>query len=359
MARGLPPLAGLKVVDFSTLLPGPFASLLLAEAGAEVIKVERPGTGDDMRAYEPRFGDESAIFSLLNRGKTSMALDLKDQADKEIALSLMREADIVIEQFRPGVMARLGLSYEDLAKDNPGLIYCSITGYGQTGPNALRAAHDLNYVAETGMLSLVTGADGAPVLPPVPLADLGGGAYPAFMNILLALQGRARDGNGAHLDIAMTDNVFPFLYWALASGFVGDWPRPDAALITGGSPRYAFYRTKDARYLAAAPLEDKFWANFCAVLGLDVTADRDAVAGAVAAEDSAALIRRLEQLDTCCSIVATVEEAVASMQVKSRGLLDRGIENANGAIPALPSPIVEAFRATELRAPPALGQHPI
>lgn len=353
--NGPSPLTGLKVADFSTLLPGPFASLLLVEAGADVVKIERPGQGDDMRSYDPRFGEEGAIFSLLNRGKRSISLDLKDPADNQTARRLALEADIVIEQFRPGVMARLGLSYEDIVQENPRVIYCSITGYGQTGPQAHRAAHDLNYVAESGMLSLVTGIDGAPILPPVPIADIGGGAYPAFMNILLALYARTTTGRGQYLDISMTDNVMPFQYWGLASGFVGQWPTPNAALVTGGSPRYNIYQTKDKRFLAAAPLEDKFWGNFCDALNISEEADRTVVAAAVLNLDSADLMHRLEGKDVCCSLVATLEEATLSEHVRAKSMFARSVTGKAGSIPALPLPLIEAYRSDRYEAPaPAL-----
>ena len=236
MPAPLPPLGGLKVLDFSNLLPGPMASLLLAEAGAEVIKVERPGTGDEMRGYFPPFGPVSGNFALLNRGKASLVADLKDEGDRAHVRSLAAEADVLIEQFRPGVMARLGLGYDDLARLNPRLVYCSISGYGQSGARVAKAGHDLNYLAESGLLGLTRGADGAPVLPQVLAADIGGGGYPAVINILMALQGRERSGQGCHLDIAMADNLFAFAYWGLASGQAGAWPKPSrkkAARFTG------------------------------------------------------------------------------------------------------------------------------
>ena len=203
------PLDGVKVLDFSTLLPGPLASLLLAEAGAQVVKVERPG-GEDMRRYPFPFGETSANFALLNRGKTSLCLDLKDHDDRRRLEPYIAGADVLIDQFRPGVMDRLGLGYDRLREINPRLIYCSITGYGQDGPRRDAAGHDLNYLAETGLLGLTRGADGAPVLPAILAGDIGGGAYPAVINILLALRRRDADGAGCRLDIAMADNLFTF-----------------------------------------------------------------------------------------------------------------------------------------------------
>ncbi|HYM57306.1 MAG TPA: CaiB/BaiF CoA-transferase family protein, partial [Solirubrobacteraceae bacterium] len=202
------PLEGLKVLDFTSLLPGPLATLVLAEAGADVTKVERPGMGDDMRTYVPKFGVDAVNFALLNRGKRSVQIDLKAADARARMHALVERADVLIEQFRPGVMERLGLGPEAAHAINPRVIYCSISGYGQRGPLSDRAGHDLNYVAETGLLGLSRGADGEPVLPPALVADIGGGSYPAVINILLALIERERTGRGARLDIAMTDNVF-------------------------------------------------------------------------------------------------------------------------------------------------------
>jgi crotonobetainyl-CoA:carnitine CoA-transferase CaiB-like acyl-CoA transferase len=245
------PLEGIRVLDFSTLLPGPLATLMLAEAGAEVIKIERPGRGDEMRSYTPKFGVDSVNFALLNRGKRSIAMDLKEQGAVAKLMPLLKSADVIVEQYRPGVMDRLGLGYEALDKINPRIIYCAITGYGQSGPRAEVAAHDLNYVAEAGMLALAAGADGAPVVPAALVADIGGGTYPAVINILLALRERDRTGKGCKLDIAMADNLFAFMYWALGNGQAGgQWPAPGGDLVTGGSPRYNVYRTKDGKFVA-------------------------------------------------------------------------------------------------------------
>jgi alpha-methylacyl-CoA racemase len=338
------PLQGIKVVDFSTLLPGPMASLVLVEAGAEVIKIERPGRGDEMRSYEPRFGSTSANFAILNRGKQVLALDLKQTQDLARAKALALEADVLIEQFRPGVMARLGLSYEALAEHNPRLIYCSITGYGQDGPKAQVAAHDMNYLAEAGLLSLVVDQDGTPNIPHTPIADIGGGAYPAIINILLAVQERQITGRGRHLDIAMADNVFPFLYWALANTALGEPPRPGGELITGGSPRYGVYRTRDGRYLAAAPIESQFWTRFCQIVGLPETADKAAVKAAIGARTGAEWQAAFEGHDVCCTFVASPAEALRDAQFQHRGIFTRTVECDGQSMPALPLPLVQAFR---------------
>ena len=265
------PLNDLLVVDFSTLLPGPMATLLLAEAGARVVKIE-PLAGEAMRSYPPLWGADSAIFAMLNRGKESLALDLKTPHDLEWVRDLVMRADVLVEQFRPGVMARLGLGYAELSALNPRLIYCSITGYGQTGPRSHEAGHDLNFIADTGVLALSMGDATAPVQPAAPIGDIAGGSYPAVINVLLALEERRHTGRGRHIDIAMSENLFAMTYWALATGFATDaWPGNGTDLVTGASPRYRVYPTRDRKGLVVAALEPKFWSVFCDLLRLDAS----------------------------------------------------------------------------------------
>ncbi len=360
------PLAGIKVLDFSTLLPGPLATLILAEAGAEVIKIERPGRGDEMRSYMPKFGADSVNFAMLNRGKKSIAIDLKDATARESLLPLIKEADVVVEQFRPGVMDRLGLGYDALSAINPRIIYCAITGYGQTGPRAEVAAHDINYVAESGMLSLAAGEDGAPIVPPALIADIGGGTYPAVINILLALRARDASGRGCKLDIAMGDNLFTFLYWAMGNGLVaGEWPRPGGELVTGGSPRFFVYRTRDDRFIAAAPLEQKFWENFCDAIQLDgnfrddakdAAATKRAVAQRLREKTAAQWQAIFAGKDLCCCVVATMQEALNDAHFKARGLFNRTVMADGKSVTALPVPVAELFRNAKTAADyPALG----
>ena len=355
------------MLDFSTLLPGPLATLLLAEAGAEVIKIERPGRGDEMRSYTPKFGADSVNFALLNRGKRSIAIDLKDQSAVEKLKPLIASADVVVEQFRPGVMDRLGLGYAALEQLNPRIIYCAITGYGQHGPRADVAAHDLNYIAEAGLLALAAGADGAPVPPPALIADIGGGTYPAVINILLALRERDRTGKGCKLDVAMADNLFAFMYWALGNGEVaGEWPQPGGELVTGGSPRYNVYRTRDGRFVAAAPLEQKFWENFCALIGLapalqddsrDVAKTRHAVGEIIAAKTAAEWSALFAGKDICCCIVASLEDALRDPHFVARKVFSAKLAANGKEITALPVPVASQFRASPGAAGyPTLGE---
>ena len=362
------PLDGLLVLDFSTLLPGPLASLMLAEAGAEVIKIERPGRGDEMRSYEPKVDADSVNFHLLNRGKRSLAIDLKQPGAIATLRPLIERADIVIEQFRPGVMARFGLGADAVRGLNPRIIYCSITGWGQSGPKSGVAAHDLNYMAETGLLGLTCGADGAPVLPPILAADIAGGTLPALLNILLALRQRDATGEGTTLDIAMGDSLLTFAYWGLGNGlFAGAWPTRGGDLLTGGSPRYNIYRTGDDRFIAAAPLEDRFWSAFCDVIELEpawrsATAEptraTQAVAARIATRTGDQWAALFAGRDVCCSVILDLREALADPHFRARGLLGSS-PLAGAVLPSLPVPIDAAFRrrASDLLPAPALGEY--
>jgi crotonobetainyl-CoA:carnitine CoA-transferase CaiB-like acyl-CoA transferase len=357
------PLQDIRVLDFSTLLPGPLASLILAEAGAEVIKVERPGAGEDMRGYPPHLDGGSGSFAILNRGKRAIALDLRAPGAAQSLLALAPTIDIVLEQFRPGVMARLGLGYEAWRAANPKIVYCAITGYGQDGPRALEAGHDMNYQARTGILSLTAGADGSPGVPATLSGDIAGGTYPAVVNLLLALRRRDRTGEGCFIDIAMAENLFTFQFLGLAMGQgAGAWPGPGDGQLTGGTARYRVYRTADGRYLAVAALEDKFWQAFCAIAGVpgplrdearDPRATVAAAAERVAAHDSAWWEAALEGKDTCCTLVRTLEEAVRDIHFQARGVFARKVEIPGHVLPALPVPVVAALRtpAPSARAP--------
>ena len=360
-------LKGVKVLDFSTLLPGPLASLFLAETGAEVIKIERPVTGDEMRLSHPKWSDESVSFSMLNRGKKSLCLDLKDQSSKGILKPLIETADIIIEQFRPGVMKRLGLDYESIKKINSKIIYVSITGYGQTGPKKMVAGHDLNYIGNTGLLSLSMGTKEKPTVPPALIADIAGGSYPAIINILLALRKRDLHQTGSFLDISMSDNLFPFMFWALGSGFASNtWPLNSDSILSGGSPRYNIYETKDGSYIAAAPLENRFWKKFCKVIKLpkkfeDMEDNQEEVITKIREiiilKDKDYWAHLFNEADCCCSTVKSIEEAINDNHFKIRNVFEKQIANEEGQkIPALPIPIDSQFRKTKkVEKAPRLG----
>ncbi|MGJ3262593.1 MAG: CaiB/BaiF CoA transferase family protein [Salinarimonas sp.] len=361
------PLDGVTVLDLSTLLPGPLATLILAEAGARVIKVERPG-GEDMRGFAPHVEGRSVPFAMLNAGKEVLELDLKDPAARARLEPLVREADVLVEQMRPGVMTRLGLGPEALHALNPRLIVCAITGYGQDGPRAQEAGHDINYQALSGLLSLAPGAPEHPATPAALVADIAGGAMPAVIDILLALRLRDLTGEGAVLDVAMTDAMATFAWLARAQmATAGRAPGPHDGLLTGGSPRYGLYATADGGYLALGALEDKFWTRACEGLGLDPdlrddardpAATRAAIAALVRAGDAAHWRATLEPLDCCATVVRTLDEAAADPHFVARGLFRGEAEWDGVAMPLCDVPLARAVR----RGPEAsrrVGQSPV
>lgn len=351
--RASQPLKGVTVLDFTTLLPGPLATLMLAEAGAHVIKIERPG-GEDMRRFAPFIEGRSVLFEQLNHGKEIRHLDLKDEADRADLDGLLSRADVLVEQFRPGVMERLGLGYDHLHERFPGLVYCSITGFGQTGERAHQAGHDLNYLALSGLLAQSCGSTEAPVLPPVQIADIGGGSMPAVINILLALLQRDRTGQGCHLDIAMTEAMFAFGVFAHAQYVAGqEVSEHGSGLLTGGSPRYRLYPAKDGRMIAVAALEEKFWQELCDVLEIDNDHRDDrrdpglsarAVGSAIAKRTAEEWAPVFAKAECCACLVAGFNEAMQDPAFADRGLFDR--VDAAGASSLGPAmvPIARVFR---------------
>jgi crotonobetainyl-CoA:carnitine CoA-transferase CaiB-like acyl-CoA transferase len=333
------------------------ATLYLAQAGAEVIKIERPGTGDPVRSYPPFHEGKSILFEFLNSGKQSVALDLKDQAPRSDLLDLVRSVDVLVEQFRPGVMARLQLDFDSLKAVHPGLVYCSISGYGQYGPRNQVVGHDLNYQAWAGLLALAGEFDGRRIVPAL-IADIAGGAHAAVINILLALRSQEQTGQGCYLDIAMTDGLFPFMLSALANWSVGNAvPGAGNDLLTGRSPRYQLYRTSDGRHLAAAPLEEHFWQRFAELIRLpegsrfqeaDPETVRNMVAGIIAAESAAYWEALFEGEDVCCTLVRGLSEALADPAVAGRHRVRSG---GAAAIDLLAIP-----RAVKTGGAPSCGQ---
>ena len=360
------PLSGLFVLDFTTLLPGPLATLMLAEAGAEVLKIEQPG-GENARHFPPMVDGDSAAFVMLNRGKTSMQLDLKNEADRAKLVPLIRRADILVEQFRPGVMSRLGLGYEDARALNPRLIYCSISGYGQSGPRVGEAGHDINYIGNTGLLDLQPGPVDRPVVPPMLAADIAGGSFPAVINILLALRARDQSGQGCRIDVAMTDAMFTFTWAALALGVAtGRFPKSGEMWLVGGSPRYQIYPAEDGKLVACGAIEQKFWAAFTKAISLpaefrddmrDPEATRDAVARIIATKTSEEWRPIFAAADCCTTIVTPLEEAMADPHFVERGLFAHKVTTSSKkSLPALPLPISPDFReAPGSKKAPKLG----
>ncbi|MCF5026150.1 CaiB/BaiF CoA transferase family protein [Pseudomonas lurida] len=330
------PLASLKVLDFSTLLPGPFASLMLADMGAEVLRIESPTRMDLLRVLPPLDQGTSASHAYLNRNKRSLALDLKQAEALEIVRALAKEYDIVLEQFRPGVMERLGLGYEALKSINPRLIYVSITGYGQTGPYKDRAGHDINYLALAGVASY-TGRQGSGPLPlGVQLADVGGGSLHAVVGLLAAVVARQHSGVGQYLDVSMTDCSFSLNAMAgagyLACGVEPEW---ENHVLNGGS-FYDYYRSRDGRWLSVGSLEPGFMQSLCTALGRPELAaqglspnpdQQKALKQALQVEFEKRSFDELcalfAEVDACVEPVLSLSEAVEHPQLKARELVSQ------------------------------------
>src|SRR5882762_1197630 len=260
-------LQGIRILDLSRMLPGPYCSMMLADLGAEVIKVEEPKIGDPTRHSPPIVDRQSAPFAQVNRNKKSIAIDLKQAKGRDIFLKLASTADVVLEQFRPGVVERLGVGYAAVAELNPRIIYCSLTGFGQDGPHRERSGHDLNYLALSGVLGLTTDERGKPVIPGVQVADLAGGMIAGFA-ILAALLARERTNRGQYLDVSMFDVMLSMLPIPAAHHFAGATIEVGGKYaLSGAYPFYSVYETSDGKFMTLGALEPKFWANFCRKVG--------------------------------------------------------------------------------------------
>lgn len=258
------PLSGIKVLDLSALLPGPFCTMILADFGAEVIKIESVKGGDLFRSSKPLLEDTGGVFFQVNRNKKSIALDLKREEGRQIFYDLVKTADVVIEQYRPGVVKRLGVDYDTIHKINPRIVYCSLSGYGQTGPYQQLSGHDLNYISYAGILGLTARQEQAPTIPGVQIADIGGGALYAAIGILLALRARDQSGIGQYVDTSMLDGAVSWLPIAASDYFMtGEPPKPGSAMLLGRNACYEVYETKDGRFISIGAVEPHLWANFC------------------------------------------------------------------------------------------------
>lgn len=350
------PLAGVRVLDLSRLFPGPYATLLLADLGAEVIKVEDTRGGDYVRHLPPHAEDGiGGTFHALNRGKRSVALDLRDDEHKDALLALVETADVLVESFRPGVLEKMGLGPERLLERNPRLILCRISGYGQDGPDRLRAGHDLNYAARAGVLGMM----GRPSALPVQVADLCGGSWPAALQICAALFGRATTGQGAVIDVSMTEGAHAMLVMPLGRRAVsGEDVGGGRDLLVGAVPCYDVYPTKDG-FLAVGALEPKFWLGFVAALGLTDLGDKGLSQGEEAEEVRACVTARLAEKttaeweaffrehDVCVEPVRSAEEAAAfDPQLAARGVtLPIPIGGSEVRLPKTPLSLAEPAAA--------------
>lgn len=361
----------LKMLDLSRLLPGPYCSLLLADLGMEVLKVEDPDQGDPTRTTGPIRKKDSAIFLALNRNKKSIKLDLKIKEGKEIFYKLIQSYDIILESFRPGVVDRLGIGYQELKKRNPRIILCSLSGYGQDGPYRERSGHDINYIGLGGVLEITGAKNGGPVLPGVQIADIGGGGMMAAIAILAAAIHREKTGQGQFLDISMMDSVVSWLSIHAAKYFMdGELLKRGEMPLTGRYACYQVYPTKDGRHMSLGALEPKFWKNFCEAIGRGDLLDKQFIEG----EERVRIIAEIQNLfktktqaewvgffkavDACCEPVLTFEEVFQHPQVLHRQMLMEIKHPVEGNIRLLGNPIKSSQFPFEIRTPsPGWGEH--
>jgi len=342
------PLQGLKLLDLSRQLPGPFCSTFLGDLGMDVLVVASPSDPFGMG------------IPFLGRNKRSMTLNLKTAEGREILLRLADEADVLLEGFRPGVAARLGLGYATLAARNPRLIYCAISGYGQDGPYRDRVGHDVNYLGTAGVLDSIGTADGPPVIPGVQIADIGGGALMAVIGILAAVIARQQTGRGQLVDIAMLDGAAMWTVYPLLLHQLGQDPRRGRTQLTGSHPCYAVYETRDGRYLTIGAYEPHFWATLCRALGLERYLEQQWSEGplrvtmqaefraAFRARTLAEWMHALGNQDICVGAVNSVEDMLADPQLRHRGMVTTGPDGQT----TLGNPIKLSDTPASLRTPP-------
>lgn len=261
------PLSGTTVLDLTRYLPGPFCTQMLADFGAQVIKIEDPRGGELGRHLVPEINGESALFYTVNRNKKSVTLDLKQSRGREILKRLAERSDILVEQFRPGVMERLGLGYEELRAVNPGLIYCSISSYGHTGPMSTNAGHEINYLGLSGVMKLMGASRGDPIMPGVQIAGISGGSHHAVIAILMAFISRQQTGLGQYCDVSIMDGAISLLAYPLGEwSALGRLPVMGEDFLSGGYACYNVYGTADGEYMSLAAVEERFWEVFCVAL---------------------------------------------------------------------------------------------
>jgi crotonobetainyl-CoA:carnitine CoA-transferase CaiB-like acyl-CoA transferase len=369
------PLSGIRILDLSRLLPGAYASQMLADFGADVIKVEEPGSGDYGRFMPPHgAGGMSLYFLAINRNKRSITLNLKSAEGREIFLRMISSADVLLESFRPGVLERLGLGYEQLQEVNPGLIYCAISGYGQDGPYRLRAGHDLNYAGYAGLLHYNRGPHGEPAMPATQLGDLAGGSFMAVIGILTTLLGRNQAGEGRAIDVSMTEGVMALLpLFATAYLNTAEAPQPGRSALDGGLPCYNIYETSDGKHVTLAALEYKFWHTFCTHVGHLELLPFHQPAGPGEREQAMDMLRaifktktrdewiaELADIDACLGPVYSIDEALNDQQAQARGVSVAGqkLHETGETFRTLPSfPRISGVENEQRYAPPGLGEH--
>jgi len=360
------PLAGLRVLDLTRLLPGPVATQHLADLGADVVKIEDTGEGDYARTMGAKPGETSAFFRLVNRNKRALRLDLKQPEGVAVFRRLTLSADVVVEGFRPGVMDKLGIGYAALAEINPRLVFCSISGYGQDGPYAQRAGHDINYIGYAGVLDQIGAAGGPPAVPNFQIGDLLGGALAPLVGLLASVIDARASGRGRKVDVAMTDAVFAHAVFPLAGLLARLAPPPRGAdLLSGGVPCYGVYATADGRHMAVGALEKKFWELLCDTLGRPdlkpfhlafgakgEQAKRE-LAAVFASRPQSHWVGVFDKVDCCVTPVLHIGEALDNEQLQARGM----VVEVDGLPQLAPPYKLSGYEFTVERAAPVPGQH--
>jgi alpha-methylacyl-CoA racemase len=372
------PLEDVRVLDLTRLLPGGFCSLLLADLGADVVKVEDTGMGDYVRWAPPYYGEDehqslgtrSALYLALNRGKRSIRLDLKSEGGRDALLRLVREYDVVLDGFRPGVLDKLGVGYEALREANPRIVYCAVTGYGQTGPYAQRAGHDMNYLGLVGLLGLTGEPGGRPIQSAGQIADIGGGALMAAFGVMAALHERERSGEGQAVDVSMADGALSWLAMVASAYFCdGRMPRRGEEQLTGGFACYYPYEAADG-WVTCGALEPKFWANFCNGVERPDLLDRQfAKPGSEEWREIAEIFRTRtrsewkefnDRHDAMIEPVLDLDEALDSELVRAREMVVEVDQPPFGSVRQLGFPVkLSRTPAQADRPAPALGEHTV
>ncbi|MDY7032664.1 MAG: CaiB/BaiF CoA-transferase family protein [Thermodesulfobacteriota bacterium] len=363
-------LEGIKILDVSRLLPFNYCTMMLADLGAEVLKVEEPGMGDYMRWLPPKLKKENAIFLMANRNKRSMTLNFREEKGKEILRQLAKENDVLFESFRPGVMNKLGVGYENLKEVNPKLVFCSSTGYGQTGPYKDRPGHDMNYISVAGILEATGRHTGAPVIPGIPVADMSIGIFSAF-SILAGIMARDRTGKGQHIDVSMTDCMVSYNMMNIADFVVGQQSQDAEKFgITGETPCYNVFKTKDGKFISLGNIEGKFWKNTLKLINRE---DLDKFQFATGEEGEKAMeelqkvflsktrkewLDIFEGQDICYAPINSAEDVVADPQVRQREMIFEMEHPVEGTITTVGFPFKFSETPGNVRMPsPTLGQH--
>jgi crotonobetainyl-CoA:carnitine CoA-transferase CaiB-like acyl-CoA transferase len=364
------PLNGIRILDFTRLYPGPLGTMMLADMGAEVIKIEDMNTPDYMRFYPPYIASESAGYLAVNRSKRSIALNLKHKKGVDIFFSLLQTADIVVEQFRPGVMEEIGLDYETARRVKDDIIYVSLTGYGQNGPYARDAGHDINYIGYSGILATTGSRKTGPVIPGPQIADVAGGAYMTIIACLSALWAKEKTGQGQKVDVSMLDAILPLMTLQMAHYHaVGLAPAPGESVLTGGLACYGVYKCADGKYIALGILEEKFWKSFCEMVGRSewlglqfvIGEEAERLRGAIAAlfktRTRDEWIAAAAGYDTGLTRVLEIGEIEADPQVQARNMIIEQTHPVCGKIKGIGVPLKFSATPAKPAGPaPSLGK---